>query len=346
MAQKFGSLGGCQQRPGLPPTTYAWALSALTLGIVYIALFSLLSVALILSIYGIALLTLTLPMLTLAVGFVNAGSGILNGRMAACRSLNTCAGFAILSHFLVLCVIGVLFNNISLAALDYRAVIGLLVFTAQLTYCGGLFYHMLRQDAGPKTVGNVPYLSLATWMLIAVGAVLIGGCLILVRVMGTFAAPSGNADSGPQPSRRQTRTRLQLTVSASRQQPQRSDPVIQQQRSLPFAEQMRNATRETERAAPALLGDWMYPGARVIPFELRSGSIAFPTMALETTDTLQAVVNFYDRLATNGHRTEKGYILEGQRPGDGQPTEIWIGTSRDRVFIRFDARRVAPGKYP
>ncbi len=341
--------------PGIPFATNAWALSAFGLGFLHLIIWGFLSCAVLIPMFWM-ILPFTVPPFLLSMSFLGGAIGVRRDRPGARSQLRSCAGIAIIGNVLLLvCCTEFLADEYPIdSAVDYRIVVTLLVAIAQLLYCIGLFWYMrpLPSSTGPlSSVVVTPYrvhsVSPTSW---ALGTLVVLGVIACIVWTLTFSVARPKLEAFRSPpnasvSHNQAQHQPTLRPEVLPQSPSNGaasySPTdsagTQRQAPPPTAEQVRMITRQTEQAAPGLLGGWLYPGARVIPFEPRPGPIAFPTMALQTTDDLQTVMRFYDRLASNGHNTEKGYILEGQRPGDGQTTEIWIGTSQGGVFIRFDS---------
>jgi hypothetical protein len=106
----------------------------------------------------------------------------------------------------------------------------------------------------------------------------------------------------------------------------------------PTVEEMQEYARQAEQDAPSVLGEWLYPGARAIPFTPRPGDVRYPLLGLETTDDAEKVIAFYERLAPGGAKEGDVYLLHGKRPSDDRATEIRISVYQNKTFIRFDAR--------
>jgi hypothetical protein len=107
----------------------------------------------------------------------------------------------------------------------------------------------------------------------------------------------------------------------------------------PTVEQIQQYQRQAEQEAPPLLGEWLYPNARVIPFTPRpDDTVSYRYIGLQTTDDLQSVLQFYTGKTTVGGETGGVYKFEGKRPGDGRDCSITVRTYNNTVFIRFDTR--------
>lgn len=352
MAANPGQSGNHDPALDPSPSTGVWAFSASVLGFVYAALLGLTSILLFLTLFWIVL-PLTLPAMALSVGFIYAGFAVRTGRDGARSLLRACAAIAAIGNIILiaLCLEFLASDHPVAGTIDYR-VVALLVAVAQSLYCLGLVRH-LRPRASASGLAAAGR-SLSPKVQAVCAAVVSGvvGTLAWIAHVEISRPRVEPVDAASRPSAVHSpglRRKVQTPVSQSggRTSPPpggaQAYPALpsstRRQGIPPSSEQLRDAVREAEQAQQTLLKEWIYPGARVIPFEPRTGSVAFPTMALHTTDDLQAVIRFYDRLAFNGRSTEKGYILDGKRPRDGQPTEIWIGKSQGEVFIRFDTRR-------
>jgi hypothetical protein len=165
----------------------------------------------------------------------------------------------------------------------------------------------------------------------------------LVRVQPPIAAPTSYS---PPPTRSTVSQSPAQSVSPSRGVPPRQTVEQIQDNTVRYAapevrptpEQIEEYARQAERDAPSVLGEWLYPGARAIPFTPRPGEIPYPILGLETTDNTDTVVAFYERLAPGGTVQGEAYVLLGKRPSDDRQTQIRISSYKGKTFIRFDAR--------
>jgi hypothetical protein len=108
---------------------------------------------------------------------------------------------------------------------------------------------------------------------------------------------------------------------------------------VPTQEEIMEHQRVAQQEAPTLLGEWMYPNSRVIPFTPRPGdNIPYRVVGLQTTDDLQTVLQFYSGKTTVGGEAGGIYKFEGKRPGDERDCSITVRVNNNTVFIRFDTR--------
>ncbi len=360
MAGVPGSSNSSQSPSVIPRAALAWALSAVLLGAVYALPLAFATAVILLTVLYWLLLVVLAPLLVVSVGFILGGFGVLSGRPGARSRLRTCAGIAAAGNsFVAAYCVAMLAADFSVrGAVDYR-VVTLAVSAAQLLYCLGLVWYLgPRSSTAPQyPASDTASIERSLWPTVwAIGRVTVAGvAALLVWLLSVAVTRPAHervqprsvgsiAGRGAQPRQRQASTstpggRQASQTTGANSLPPTTPSGAGQQRPWPTPEQIKIAARELEQAAPALHGTWLYPGARMIPFEPRPGPVAFPIMTLQTTDDLQAVIRFYDRLAVNGRNTAKGYILDGRRPGDGLATEIWIGTSQGVVFVRFDVVR-------
>lgn len=152
------------------------------------------------------------------------------------------------------------------------------------------------------------------------------------RQTGPARAPAGTATAAPTPD-----PPSEEPVPPAVSSPDNGVRYARPERK-PTVDEIKEFARQAERDAPSVLGEWLYPGARAIPFTPDGGAVTYPLLGLQTADDFETVIAFYERLAPGGERRDEAYFLHGKRPSDGRPTEIFINANEGKTFVRFDAR--------